>query len=393
MKTPKPSSKTSKVKRPNPILYLILGGLLKLFGYIKGHRIMIQNQITRPSIVLSNHTSFHDFIYTTNAVYPKRITYIAADKLLYQSGTKPFLKLARAIPKSLFETDLVAIRKAFDILKQQGIIGIFPEGQISAIGDTLPFNSAIAKLIKKAKVEVFVARHRNAYFVNPPWSKKTFKGRITTKVLRLLTVEEVNAKTIEEIHEVIALALHNESAKYCRERHMEVKKNDYTNLENLIYQCPNCNHLGLENHKTHLHCPKCQSSFDGFENGMFGNIPLEEAFYHQRDRVEKEWDEHPDTVYQSSVFVESYQNDQLVLAGEGILRMDQKGYYYQGTHFGTAVDLFFSAKSIPTLPSDIGRNVQIYDGKQLYQFAFKDHVYQAQQYVFRSEYLYRILNR
>lgn len=43
-------------------------------------------------------------------------------------------------------------------------------------------------------------------------------------------------------------------------------------------------------------------------------------------------------------------------------------YIYEGTVDGEVKTLTFKVTSIPSLPSDIGRNVQIYEGNQIYQF-------------------------
>src|SRR3989339_115812 len=108
------------MKRPNIFLYSILGFLVKIFAYFKGQRITKKLKISGPAIILSNHTSFYDFIYTTAAMYPHRVSYLAANKMFYDPLLGFFLHLARAIPKSLFQSDPAATLKAFKILKRKG---------------------------------------------------------------------------------------------------------------------------------------------------------------------------------------------------------------------------------------------------------------------------------
>src|SRR3989339_37007 len=118
------------MKKPNLFLYITLGFLVKIFSILKGQKIVEKTNIKGPAICLSNHTSFYDFIYTTAALYPKRVSYLAASKMFYEKSTRPFLKLARAIPKSLMQADPAATLKAFKLLKKKSILSIFPEGQI-----------------------------------------------------------------------------------------------------------------------------------------------------------------------------------------------------------------------------------------------------------------------
>lgn len=139
------------MKRPNPLLYIPLGFLLKVFAIFKGQKITKKLKIKGPAIVLSNHTSFYDFVYTTAALYPRRVSYLAASKMFHEDATKVFLKMARAIPKSLMQADPVATLKAFRILKKKGIVSVFPEGQISPSGKTLKPAYSIAKFLKKSE--------------------------------------------------------------------------------------------------------------------------------------------------------------------------------------------------------------------------------------------------
>jgi 1-acyl-sn-glycerol-3-phosphate acyltransferase len=168
------------MKRPNPFINIFLGFIIKIFALFKGQRVIKKCKITAPAIILTNHTSFYDFLYTAAAMYPKRVTYLAARKMFYEPGTGFFLRLARAIPKSLMQADSTATLKSLRILKKKGIISIFPEGQISPSGRSLKPAFSIAKFIKKANVNVYMVKHFGAGLVNPPWSKKSFKGRIET---------------------------------------------------------------------------------------------------------------------------------------------------------------------------------------------------------------------
>ena len=135
------------MKRPNIFLYSTLGLLVKAIAVFKGQRITQKVKVNKPAIILSNHTSWFDFMYTTAAMYPHRVSYLAASKMFYDPSINIFLKMARAIPKSLFQPDPGATLKAFRILKKGGIISVFPEGQISPYGKSLTPSFSIAKFI------------------------------------------------------------------------------------------------------------------------------------------------------------------------------------------------------------------------------------------------------
>lgn len=380
------------MKRPNPILFATLGILLKGYAYCKGQRITRKVKLTEPSIVLSNHTSFHDFIYTTAAIYPKRVNYLAADKMFYDPLLGFFLRLARAIPKCLFQSDMKATLAALGILKQGGILSVFPEGQISPIGVSMPYNPAIVKLVKKAKVPVYVVRHQGAYLVNPPWTKKTFKGRVQTIVDIIATKEEVLSLSEAELLEKVTNALSFNTHEYAISENVHVKLNDITNLESVIYRCPSCGKNHLESNQSKLVCPDCHVELRYDESGRIGEHRLDNLYHIQERVIQEQMDKDPDFHLTSPVRLETYRDDRVVDVGEGILVLDHSGYHFSGTIDQQRTVLEFKPDHIPTLPSDLGRNVQIYEGYTLYQFVMDD-VRMPTQFVIAGEYLYQIANQ
>ena len=227
------------MKRPNVFLYLFLGFLLRIFARIKGQRIVKRAKIESPSIVLGNHGSWYDFIYSISALYPHRINFVAADKFFYDPLLKIFMGWNRAIKKSLFQSDPIASMKIYRTLrKSKGIVCIFPEGQISPIGKFAPFNEAIGKLAKKANVPVYMTQHVGAYFINPPWSKKSFKGKMETIVDLIVSKEDLQVMSEDQINLKIREKLFFNSAAYNETAKRKYKLNDVSNLKSVIYQYP-----------------------------------------------------------------------------------------------------------------------------------------------------------
>jgi len=378
-------------KRPNLILYLFLGVILKIFAFIKGQRISKKVEIKGPAIVLSNHTSFYDFIYTATAAYPHRINYLAADKMFYDPTLSFFLKLARAIPKCLFQSDLKSIRATFTIIKQNGIVGIFPEGQISGIGKTNESPYAIAKLLKKVAVDVYVIKHHNVYFVNPPWTKKSFPGKFETTMEKILTKELIDKMSDEEIFHLVNHQLDYNATEYNQIRKSKFRLNDISNLENIIYRCPACHHEGLISKKTHLHCEKCQLDLTYDIYGRLNEWGLYDLYHQQELTIQDEIKKQEDFSYCSPVQLESYRDNQLQLVGNGTLTLNKQHYIYQGTIDGMMGTKVFNTKNTPYLPSDIGKNIQIYENYQIYQFVFEEKWYPTK-IVIAGEYIYRLQN-
>lgn len=374
-------------KRPNILLYGVLGGLLKLYAFFKGQRILQKVNISKPSIVLSNHTSFYDFIYTTTAVYPNRINYLAADKMFYDPGLGFFLKLARAIPKCLFQQDLVSIRATKKILEQKGIIGIFPEGQISSIGRTNEPPYAIAKLIKRMNVDVYIVKHENAYFVNPPWTKRSFRGKLFTTMHQLFSKEELEEASEQAIFDAIVQGLYYDAGSFNKEYRFIYKPNDIDNLESLIYRCPECGVEDMTTNKHSLVCKQCSHSLEYNKYGLLNETSIGEL-YDAQAQIIKDLVDQPNFRFESEVLLESYRDNRVKQVGKGILTLTQDKYTYLGTIDNEQVYKEFQVKNIPYLPSDIGKNIQIYYDYQLYQFVFSKKSLPIK-FVIAGEYLYR----
>lgn len=376
------------MKRTNLIINLVLGFFLKVFAKFKHQKFIKKTKIKGPAITLSNHTSFYDFIYTYTAVYPRRTTFLAARKMFHERGLKTFMNLARAIPKSLMEADFSATKKTLEILKKKGIVSIFPEGQISPTGETLAFNYSISKLIKKAKVNVYIIRHSGAGLQNPAWSKKTFKGPVFTEKFLVITKEEIDSLTTDEIYERLTKGLYYSQTDFVLKSNNTYKVNNIKNLENLIYLCPKCNHEGLNANNDRLSCSFCKEEFIYDERGFLGEVDFNNRFKEQRDLVIKEVKKDNDYQISANVKLFNIFNNVNQEVGKGLLTLTKKEFIYEGTINNEDVRKTFTLRTIPYLPSDIGRNIQIYVKEQVYQFEF-DISYLPTKFVIIGEYFHK----
>lgn len=375
------------MKKPSGFLFWPLGSLLKLYAYIKGQRITKKDRIKGPAITLSNHTSFYDFIYTTTALYPHRMNYLAAHKMFYDPLLGPFLRLSKAIPKALLQPDAVATLKALRVLKRGGILSIFPEGQISPTGQFMQPSFSIAKLIKKAKVDVYLVKHKFPYLVNPPWTKKTFKGRIETTVIKLLDGTTIQALSETGIYDLIVDKLYHSPYKDNLIQNHTYRLRDIHGLEYVLTECPTCHQVGLKAHKHELNCPSCQAIWVYDQYGRLNGQGIETYYEAQRERLKETLVNQPDYTLESPVELEGYDHQRVKTIGFGNLKLSSAGYHFEGVVQGKPTTYHFEIKDVPTCPSDIGRNIQIYEGYHLYQFVFKN-PYLPTQYVLLGEVLH-----
>ncbi len=368
---------------------MTLGFLLKIYAFCKGQRVFRTARIKGPAILLSNHTSFYDFIYTTAAVYPRRISYMAASKMFYDPLLGFFLRLARAFPKCLFQSDPIATLNTFRILRQKGIVSIFPEGQISPIGVTQPVSMAIAKLLKKAKVDVYTVKHQGAYLVNPPWTKKTFPGRIDTHVDRMLSKEQLAGMTDAQVFDTIVERLKFNVSEFNEEKRYSYRVGNIANLESVLYRCPRCHDGFLRSQKSRLICPACGHVMEYDRYGRVGGLRIDQLYHDQEREMQEAILADPEFRIASPVRLESFRGDRLVEVGSGTLSLTRQEYVFEGLVDQEPVVLRFHPKNVLTLPTDLGRNIQIYEGYIIYQFVI-DEVHTPTKFVIAGEIIHRL---
>jgi len=377
------------IKRPNPFLWLPLAGLLKISAFLQGNRLIEKAKIKKPAIILSNHASFRDYVFVTAALYPHRINYMAAAKMFHEPDRRPFLRLARAIPTCSFQGDVHAVANALSILKRGGIVGIFPEGQIAYHGASLKPPFSIAKFLKKAGVNVYIVQNMNAYLMSPPWTNKTFKGPVFTSARQLFAPEELSKLDEGSIFDKVSQGLYFDAGAYNSERKYHYRINDIANLENLIYRCPQCGHVGLRADGHKLTCPACRAELDYDEHGLLGGKSIFAQYEAQRIAFEEQIAEDPDFTLSSPVTLVRYRGDGLAKTGEGTLTLDREAYIYRGTDKGAEVTYRYSTKNVQYLPTDIGFDVQIYDNYEVYQF-YMDTKHLPTMFAIAGEYFYRL---
>jgi hypothetical protein len=166
--------------------------------------------------------------------------------------------------------------------------------------------------------------------------------------------------------------------------------NDISNLESVLYRCPVCGKESLTSARLALACPDCGETFSYDRFGKIGGFRIDKLYHVQEQAMRKSIEGNPEFCLVSPVKLESYRGKHLETVGEGTLRLNKKEYVYEGTLDGAPVVKRFDPKNIPTLPSDLGRNVQIYEGYVIYQFVM-DEVHLPTKFVIAGEIIHNLL--
>jgi len=224
----------------NKFLKLVLGNYMKLlFDYRVSSRDVLKN-LKPPYIVLANHTNFWD-PFLLSMCFSGPVYYVTSDAYFRNPVLKLLLKLVGAIPKTKRISDPGSIRGILEVVRNKGIIGIFPEGNRSWDGKTLPLLPPTAKLIKSLGIPVVCVLLKGACLSMPRWSASTRRGPLEMTPVRVLDSDEVASLSADEIFNIITGSLQYDEYEFQRLHKLLYKgKRKAEHLELFLFTCPKC---------------------------------------------------------------------------------------------------------------------------------------------------------
>ena len=125
-------------------------------------------KIKGPAILISNHTSVYDYAVFLFVFFSRTLRYQMAEVLYEKKLLAWFLRNMGGIYVNRDAHDFSFIYKSDEILKEGGIVGVFPESRIPTEGEErpLPFKVSAAYLALLSDVKVIPLYTDGVYFKN-----------------------------------------------------------------------------------------------------------------------------------------------------------------------------------------------------------------------------------
>ncbi|MFH0766464.1 MAG: lysophospholipid acyltransferase family protein [Bacillota bacterium] len=214
-----------------------------------------------PYFLIANHASLNDPLYVgINLIeYPYPVT----GNLLYTNPTYNFLltRIVKTIAKRKGQSDIQTIKGIFNAFNHdhRGIM-IFPEGNASYFGEQSDVSLySTAKLVKKVRHEVVLAKINGGYLAAPRWGKRRKKGDFHIHYEPLITIQELEALSINQIEDILKNAIKFNDYDWNRKELILYRsKEKAVGLEKYVYFCPKCK--GIQTISTQgndIFCQKC----------------------------------------------------------------------------------------------------------------------------------------
>ena len=211
--------KTAKypIRQPRYLTWLIQV-LSKMMLSNKEHRIKKINMegLKPPYMLLSNHMAFVDFEMVSLATYPNRVNNVVNIDGYYM---RPWLmEWIGAICTRKFTNDFHLVKSIKHVLSRGDILCMYPEARYSPAGVTSYLPDSLGMLIKMNKMPVVVAIHHGNYLHQPFWNfRQKRKVPLYTTFTKILTPEQIDALSVDEINEKLRSAFVYDDYKYQRE--------------------------------------------------------------------------------------------------------------------------------------------------------------------------------
>lgn len=369
----------NKVGKYNPIVYRLASSAI--YSVMKGKiKIKVKNNVgklDRPCIVLCNHGSFYDFVYSGKILLKEKPHFIVARMYFHHKWLKYIIERTGAFPKSMFSTDIDNVKNCLKVMSSGEVLAMMPEARLSTVGKYEGIQDATYKFIQKTNVAVYTIKIDGSYLARPKWGDKVRKGALVEAELnKLFDAGEAQTMSIEDIKSRIDGAISYNEWEWL-DNHPEVRYKSKTiaeGLENILVVCPKCGaKYSLKTEKNHIGCENCDLSVT-----MDNRYQLTGCDF----RTIADWYEWQTAVFEKETKKKSFALTSKVelrhlskngkactrYAGKGECRLDSTGLTYIGTEDGVKIEKKFSMDTIYRLLFGAGEDFEIYEGKELWYF-------------------------
>ena len=241
-----------------------------------------------PFLLLCNHNAFLDFKIASVAVFPHRANNVVAiDGFI---GREWLLRAVGCIGKRKFTNDVILIRHLMKVIKNKNIAVIYPEARYSLCGTNAVLPGSLGKLVKLLGVDVVTFITRGHHIDSPFWHLGSRGVNTEAHMTRLISKEELNNLTADEINHKIEKAFFYDDFAWQKKNGIKITAEDRAEgLHKVLYQCPHCKAEYQMNSKgSELICEACGKVWQMTELGELKAKTGETEFSHIPDWYEWE---------------------------------------------------------------------------------------------------------
>lgn len=374
--------KPQKPKRVNilwrTLLYLVSKPTLVKFHYKLKKVDMDKLGKREPALFLMNHSSFTDMKMAAASLYPRKFNIVCTYDAFM--GKNWLMKQIGCTPTHKYVNDVALIRNIIHATKKnRHSVLMYPEACYSADGKTTVLPESLGGFIKMLGIPVVMITTFGAFARDPLYNNLQIrKVKISAEMKYILSPEDINEKSADELNEVIGKCFDLDYFKWQQDGKVKIDEPwRAEGLNRVLYKCPHCLVEGnMFTKGAELVCSECGHKYTldeyGYlvhegEGGKFNHVP--DWYAWERECVRRELE---DGTYKLSDGVDIYMlvdTKALYRVGEGEICQTPEGIHLTG--LDGKLDIFQKPQAAYTLNTDfnwyeIGDIICIADKGRLY---------------------------
>ena len=272
----KPTKK--KVKRPN-ILFRTLLKIVSLPDLLAVKFKCEKNGMEKlgrkeQCLILMNHSSFIDFEILSSIFYPRPINIVATFDAFI--GKDWLMRQIGCLETKKFTTGAGLLRDmAYAVKKLKTSILMFPEAGYSLDGRATVLPDSLGKCLKFLKIPVVSVITDGAFARQPLYNNlRKRKVPVTARVEYLLSPEDIQEKSVEELNAIIREKFSFDNFKTQKEKGLIIAdENRAEGLHRVLYKCPNCHVEGkMVGVGTRVSCKNCKKEYGDYDFDAYNRV-------------------------------------------------------------------------------------------------------------------------
>ena len=238
-----------------------------------------------PALILMNHSGFTDFEIAYSMLYPRKFNTVAAFETFM--GLEWLMKQIGCFPTRKYISELNLIRDIKHCLNEnKSSVLMYPEAVYTLDGTCVTIPKTLAKFIKMLGVPFCMLQTNGVYQYAPAYGYvKKCDVPISAELRYVLSPEEINEMSVEEIQEVVDREFSFDNFRWQKENNIVVDEPFRAEgLNKILYKCPHCQAEGkMESEGIHLSCTACGKKWELTELGYLKALEGETYFDHVPD--------------------------------------------------------------------------------------------------------------
>lgn len=328
----------------------------------------------KPYVVVANHASRLDHVFTGLAFFPDTFNYVVGYNEFFRSHLAAVMRIMQVIPKKNFTPQPYAIKQMMRVIREGGRIIIMPEGMSSISGASQPCALGGGQLLKGLGVPVLCCKISGGYLTSTKYCLDERPGKVDVCVDLLYSPEDLKRMSADEIQHDLNAKLWHDDYEWNKKARAGYKGRGRMaeNLHQLLFWCPKCGaELQMSGRGNTIRCNACGNEAE--LNEKYELIPRDGDcvipdtprvwFDMQREHIRKLVAEDSFSLTEhiklgtlpEHGFLKNQATSEIV--GEGELTLDREGLHYEGTRNGKPFEFFVPSLSLPTygMCTDVSR--------------------------------------